>query len=410
MTEAQTIDRTRAMQSPEALHRAAAAPMQRPAGLGLPVELGEADRPALATHLLHLSALDRDLRFQGKLNDVAIRTYVHGINLHRDIVCGAYRGARLVAACHVGVYLEAGVAVGEVGVSVDADCRGTGLAHRMIEAAVAIAAERGVRRLDFVFLRANGAMLQLARRLGAEVSFDDGEWTARLPVPHAADLPPMTERRAAAAGIEVLATDGDPARTALLVHGAGGDPWQFRSTFVPHLRRMGLRVMALSLRHHGRSAGTGSGRLAQHVGDVLEVIRELGEPQMLIGHSMGALVAQHVLRHVAVPQVALLAPVPPDGLSDAELARALGALKTDQARWALAEALTDCAPPTGAIRASDIRVIGGVHDKVLGPDTVRRTAAHYGTRPVMLEAGHALLTGPMWRAAARAATEPLLNC
>jgi predicted alpha/beta hydrolase family esterase len=172
---------------------------------------------------------------------------------------------------------------------------------------------------------------------------------------------------------------------------------------------MGLRVMALSLRHHGRSTRTGSARLAQHVSDVLAVIHELGAPQILIGHSMGALVVQHVARHVPVPQVALLAPVPPNGLSDVELTQALGALKTAAARSALAEALTDYKPLPMGCQSRNVRVIGGLQDKVVSPEAVRRTAAFHGTRAVMLEAGHALLTGPMWAAAARAATEPVLS-
>lgn len=400
MNEAPTIDlprRTTGM----------AAQRLRPTDASAPVTLCEADLPALAEHLLRLSSDDRDLRFQGKMNEPAIQAYARQINLHRDVLCGAFCGPRLVAACHVGVYLEDGAAVGEVGVSVDAEFRGTGLGRRLVEMARKVATRHGVSRLDFVFLRGNHAMLKLARTLGAAVSFADGEWRARLDLICAPAMPRMTGVRDAAGGIEVLTTDGDPARTALLVHGAGGDPWQFRQHFVPYLRARGLRVVALSLRHHGRSARTGSTRLAQHVSDVLGVIRHVGQPQIIIGHSMGALVVQHVVPQVPVRRMVLLAPVPPDGLQGSELAQALGALKTANARDALAEALIGYKPLVARSGTSQVRVVGGLHDKVVSPDAVRRTAAFHGTRAVLLNAGHMLMSGREWQFAAQTAVNAI---
>jgi GNAT superfamily N-acetyltransferase/predicted alpha/beta hydrolase family esterase len=374
--------------------------IERPRLKQTPVALRDADLPALADHLLRLSPEDRYLRFQGKVNEAAIRAYVQRINLHRDAVRGVYIGTMLVAVCQVGVYLEGGDAVGEVGMSVDTEFRGTGLGRRLIDAARKVAAERGVRRLDFVFLRTNVAMLRLARAMGAEVSFEDGEWTARLDLAEARAMPHVTEMRGTTAGIEVLATEGDAARTALLVHGAGGDPWQFRRHFTPYLSALGLRVVALSLRHHGQSARTGSLRLAQHVSDVLDVIRNVGQPQILIGHSMGALVAQHVVQQLAVPRMALLAPIPPDGLPGTELTQALGALKTTASRTALAGALAGYAPLASRGGARETCVIGGRHDRVVSPAAVRRTAAFHGTSAVMLDAGHVLMSGSGWREAA----------
>jgi GNAT superfamily N-acetyltransferase len=369
----------------------------------VPVALSESDLPALAEHLLRLSPDDRDLRFQGKVSETAIRGYAIQINLHRDVAYGVFQGTRLVAACHIGVYLEDGRTVGEVGVSVDVGLRGTGLGRRLVEAARHSAAEGGVRRLDFVFLRRNHGMLQLARALGAELSFEEGEWTARLELPDAPVMPLMTELRGTTAGIEVLATEGDASRTVMLVHGAGGDPWQFRRHFIPFLHARGHRVVALSLRHHGRSARTGPARVAQHAADVLDVIRDVGLPQTIIGHSMGALVVQHAVQEVRVHRVVLLAPIPHDGLSSNELVRALGALKTSAARTALVDGLAGYVPLAMRSRQQQIFVIGGMHDKVISPQAVQRVADFHGTRAIMLPAGHMLMNGRSWKKAASSA-------
>lgn len=94
--------------------------------------------------------------------------------------------------------------------------------------------------------------------------------------------------------------DGAQVPDLLLVHGAWHGAWcwtrmQAASALV------GLRSHAMSLRGHGGS--TGHERLArthldEYVADVAHVARELGGPFVLLGHSLGGLVAQRYLAHL----------------------------------------------------------------------------------------------------------------
>ena len=129
--------------------------------------------------------------------------------------------------------------------------------------------------------------------------------------------------------LEVLtARPQGPARPAplLFVHGAFVSAWCWAEHFLPWFAARGWDARAVSLRGHGASAGRGSldnASLDDYVEDVVQVARELGEPPVLIGHSMGAIVAQRAARRAGACAMALLAPVPPHGLGGSLLTLAL---------------------------------------------------------------------------------------
>jgi non-heme chloroperoxidase len=111
----------------------------------------------------------------------------------------------------------------------------------------------------------------------------------------------------------------------LFVHGAYAGAWCWAEHFMPYFAQAGLRCFALSLRGHGASGGRDRlswHSIANYVDDVAEVIQTIGTAPVVIGHSMGGLVAQKYLERAALPGVALLASVPPQGLLPSSLSLA----------------------------------------------------------------------------------------
>ncbi|HTS24161.1 MAG TPA: alpha/beta fold hydrolase [Casimicrobiaceae bacterium] len=103
----------------------------------------------------------------------------------------------------------------------------------------------------------------------------------------------------------------------LFVHGGYCDGWCWDPHFLPWFAEHGYAAHALSLRGHGRSGGRETlfvAGLDDFAADVAQVARGLPEPPILIGHSMGAAVVEHLLGSQPVRGAALLAPVPPAGL------------------------------------------------------------------------------------------------
>jgi pimeloyl-ACP methyl ester carboxylesterase len=107
----------------------------------------------------------------------------------------------------------------------------------------------------------------------------------------------------------------------LFIHGSNGGAWMWSEHFLPHFAAKGYKAYALSLRGHGGSEGTlNSASFADYIEDVEKAAALIeGEP-VLIGHSMGGLVAQHyVSRGHKAKGLVLLASVPPSGLGSSAM-------------------------------------------------------------------------------------------
>ncbi|RVU19494.1 alpha/beta hydrolase [Methylobacterium oryzihabitans] len=138
------------------------------------------------------------------------------------------------------------------------------------------------------------------------------------------EAPPAVTRMLARPGAPALewieARPGGKAQGAplLFVHGAFGGAWIWGEIFLPHLARRGRRAAAISLRGHGRSQGAARLRetgLGDYLDDVRHAIAQWPEPPVVVGHSLGALLAQRLIGQVPMRGLALLAPLPPEGLS-----------------------------------------------------------------------------------------------
>lgn len=113
----------------------------------------------------------------------------------------------------------------------------------------------------------------------------------------------------------------DPARlpVALLIHGMGGSS-QTWYRLAQHLTDLGYRVVAPDLTGHGESPRAERYSVDGWVQDVLSAIEAYPSPQLIVGHSLGGLVATGVAAQLAQApsRVVLLDPawfVPGRGLT-----------------------------------------------------------------------------------------------
>ena len=238
----------------------------------------------------------------------------------------------------------------------------------------------------------------------------------------------------------------------VMIHGAFCGGWAFEG-WAQLFRAQGYAVTAPTLRHHdggGRDALAGVS-LIDYADDLQSELAALGGAPILIGHSMGGLLAQMLAARVRVRALVLLAPSPPYGVLPStafEVASAQAlylagdfwnkALKP--AHWVAESHSLDLLPdaerasvlsrfvpesglatfeimhwPLDPRRASqvDARAVTapilslvGEKDRINPPATVRRVAARYKTRAVHQELpghSHWLIGEPGWQKIAQRA-------
>lgn len=143
-------------------------------------ELTPADRSALERHLLALGGEDRRLRFGTTTSDTAIRAYVARMDLDRDAALGVFdENLQLLGAAHVA--RAAGHA--ELGVSVLAGHRNSGIGGALLGRAVLRARNWGVHSLFMHCLNENAPMIHLARKHAMRIAREAGEADAWLELP-----------------------------------------------------------------------------------------------------------------------------------------------------------------------------------------------------------------------------------
>lgn len=129
--------------------------------------------------------------------------------------------------------------------------------------------------------------------------------------------------------ITVLPPKTHPSRSPLLfIHGSFSDARVWEPTFLPYFARHGFECHAVSLRGHGNSEGREelrATRLADYVDDVTAAVSRLPRSPILIGHSMGGMVAQkYAQRHPnRLAGMVLMGSVPPHGLACSNMFMAL---------------------------------------------------------------------------------------
>ena len=241
--------------------------------------------------------------------------------------------------------------------------------------------------------------------------------------------------------------DGGARRHPLLfVHGAWHGAWCWER-LMPWFARRGWECHALDLRGHGDTPNDRSLRLTRikhYVEDLGAAVDSLQEDPILVGHSMGGLVAQRYLEGRHLPGCVLLAPVPIGGVTrttfrvairhpvaflKANLTWNLGAIMHSD-RVAHDLLFPDSMPSVDAQPHLDrlqdesylayldmllftrarpqlvdtrVSVITGSEDRIFTPGQLRRNAQAYGTELQVIEgAAHDLMLGPKWERVAEA--------
>jgi len=233
----------------------------------------------------------------------------------------------------------------------------------------------------------------------------------------------------------------------LLVHGAWHAGWCWEANFLDHFVERGFRVLAPSLRGHGRSPTSKPLRVcsvSDYVSDISSVIETLSSTPVLVGHSLGGFVVQKYLETRDAAAAVLIASTPPRGgqlrsllrsirrhpwrstkftftgnpldlcgasadvrelffsdqASDRVVEEFAARMNSDSNRVVLFDTVIGDLVRTHRIR-TPILVLGGEADRVYTPDDVRRTAAAYDTEPVILPGmGHEVMLEPGWQVAA----------
>ncbi len=229
-------------------------------------------------------------------------------------------------------------------------------------------------------------------------------------------------------------------RPALFVHGYFATAAVFRD-WLPFFAGRGIPAYAVNLRGRADSRpGTDLGRASveDFVQDVAAVARQLDQP-IVVGHSMGGLLAQCIAERGLAHAIALVTPAPPRGITVLTPPLVLRQLKylpailgsrlvhpTTRDLTALvlnrvppaerASVLRELVPDSGRagrdmsitgvrVDARNVRcpvvVVGADDDRFIPPAVARRVADRYGA-PIqsMLGHGHMLVLEPGWEAVA----------
>jgi pimeloyl-ACP methyl ester carboxylesterase len=225
------------------------------------------------------------------------------------------------------------------------------------------------------------------------------------------------------------------AAPALLLHGAFADYESLRG-WTARLAELGHPAVA-PLRRGRLGLGPGSAAgltFADYVDDTIAVLDTLETPPVLVGHSLGGLIAQRLAELGRARAIVLLASAPPSRLTAQAVALphfapqlprilagkpfvvgpracsvlALNRMPQDQ-RGAIHERLTPESGKVyrdmmlGAVRINAARVtvpvlvMGGSEDRIVSPALVRSTAHHFGVEPRLYEGrGHWIIQEPGW--------------
>jgi pimeloyl-ACP methyl ester carboxylesterase len=236
-------------------------------------------------------------------------------------------------------------------------------------------------------------------------------------------------------------------QTLLFVHGSYTHAGIWDVNFLPYFADLGYTAHAVSLRGHGGSEGQALLpwlNMADYVEDLKETIDRIGGESVLIGHSMGGMVVQRVLRSgIPAKGAVLMASVPPYGMWDASmgmlcrdplLVHQLGMLMTfgpgiidiTDVRRAL---FSDRVPDAELMRYESlfqresqrvlidllafdpfswqpdatlpVLVLGAANDAFLTRSQVEDTARFFGTSATIFpDMAHGMMLEPDWRAVA----------
>jgi len=281
--------------------------------------LSDADRDALRAHLFRLGAHDRRLRFGAEFDEAWLRQYAKGIDFAHDVVLAERdAGGRIVGIAEMRASRDA-PDVREIAFSVDVAERCRGCGTRLVAAALDHARREGFTLLQALCSTGNAAMLRILGRVGFSFERRGVEVAVTLVLTDPPETPvhrdaaqPASSAKEALRLETFTADDGEVIRVArmgagrpvVLLHGFACSHADWRPVATALARDH--HVLAWHARAHWRSAARVDAqptveRLADDLAQLLEHY-ELERP-VLVGHSMGALVALQYLRSYGTENV-----------------------------------------------------------------------------------------------------------
>ncbi|HRQ94210.1 MAG TPA: alpha/beta hydrolase [Candidatus Accumulibacter phosphatis] len=229
----------------------------------------------------------------------------------------------------------------------------------------------------------------------------------------------------------------------LFLHGGYVDSRCWQPRFLPYFANHGYECHAADLPGHGRSEGHDDLDLLgldDYLGDLRPVVAGLRSKPVLIGHSMGALLAERLLEESLAEAAILISPVPPNGTLESSLSlflrrpgfvsavtrMASGAFDEDGLRLLRDIYFTPATQPDELLqlvrlvqpesaraiaemtmlgwrwppppRRRPVLVLGGELDAVFPPHQVRRVARRWrADLEIIPAAGHAMILDHHWQ-------------
>jgi GNAT superfamily N-acetyltransferase len=151
--------------------------------------IGEAE--LYRQHLLRLDAESRRNRFGGAVSDEFIRRYAGSAALSDAVIYGFFVDGVLRGAAELRLLEHAGDA--EAALSIEKPWQSRGIGTALLERVLLAARNRQIEQLHMLCLAENRRMQQLARKFGAELSFQSGSVTGEMKAPHPTPTSVMRE-------------------------------------------------------------------------------------------------------------------------------------------------------------------------------------------------------------------------
>ena len=134
-------------------------------------------------HLLRLDREDRVLRFGGYVSDAQIEAYCDRLDWRRAVIIGYLVDGEVRGLGELQPIAEGWSRAAEAALSVERPFQNRGVGTELLRRLIVIARNRSIGALHMLCLLENGKVLRMARKLGAKLTFDQGEAEGRLALP-----------------------------------------------------------------------------------------------------------------------------------------------------------------------------------------------------------------------------------
>lgn len=173
--------------------------------------LSAVERDKVRDHLLRLDPEDRLLRFGGQVSDAHIEAYCAGLDWRRGVVLGWLDGGDVRALAELKPIADASPRAAEAALSVEKPFQDRGIGTELLRRLIVIARNRSIRSLYTLCALENGKVLRMTRKLGATLTFDQGEVAARVPLPWPNQVTLLLELLDDAGAVLAMLRPGEPA-------------------------------------------------------------------------------------------------------------------------------------------------------------------------------------------------------